>query len=122
MKPFLAQTLQLPWMNDSQIEVKGNLEGSPFLGSILSDAMEFVFIFAGVGLFLMLLAAGFAFLTSAGDPKKLSQAQGRLTNALLGFVIIFAAYWMVKIFGTIFGLDSVKDIFGVVLFSKAPFA
>lgn len=64
-----------------------------------------------IGLFLMLLAGGFTFLTSAGDSKKLEQGKGQLTNALLGFIIIFASYWLVQIFGYIFGLDAAANIF-----------
>ena len=97
----LAQTLKLPWMEGGTETIQGPLKGGALgagggnitLGTIISRAMDFVFIFAGVGLFLMLLSGGFTFLTSAGDTKKLEQGKGRLTNALLGFVIIFAAFW-----------------------------
>jgi hypothetical protein len=112
MNKLLAQNIQIPWMDDSSITVQGELAGSPTLGNIISNAMDLVFVLAGVGLFLMLLMGGFTFLTSGGDSKKLEQGRGTPTNALLGFVIIFGAYWLVKIFGTIFGLDSVKNTFG----------
>lgn len=113
MNHLLAQSLTLP--GNGTIEGPKGLTsafGSNMtIGSIVSRAIPLVFIFAGVGLFIMLLASGFTFLTSAGDPKKLSQAQGQLTNALVGFVIIFVSFWAVQAAGIIFGLDVVTSIF-----------
>ena len=44
--------------------------------------------------------------------KKMEGAKNRLTFALVGFFIIFLAYWIVQLFGIMFGLDSIKQIFG----------
>lgn len=108
----LAQTLQLPW-NNGTTTVDGSLDNPALgnVGGILSTAMQFIFIFAGVGLLLMLLAGGFTFLTSAGDSKKLDKGKQQLTNAILGFIIIFAAYWMVQLLGYVFGFDAIGAIF-----------
>lgn len=108
----LAQTIKLPGPNDSQVSVEGikNFKFSS-LGSIISTAIPFVFAFAGIGLLLMLLGAGFSFLTSAGDAKKLEAAKQRLTYAVVGFLIIFVAYWLVQIAGVVFGLPEIGDIF-----------
>ena len=110
---LLAQSLTLPGDNGSiDGPVKTALGGNSMtIGSIVSGAIPFIFVFAGAGLFLMLLASGFDFLTSAGDAKKLEQGKSRLTNALIGFLIIFASYWLVQAAGIIFGLDTIKSSF-----------
>ena len=46
----------------------------------------------GVALFLMLLVGGFNFLFSGGDPKKLEQARGTVTQAIVGIIIMSLAY------------------------------
>ncbi len=108
---ILAQNLTFP---DGKTIISGPLKISTFaigrgsqitLGNILSRATLFIFAFAGMGLLLMILMAGFTFLTSAGDPKKLAQAQGQLTNAMIGFIIIFCAFWIAQLLGTIFGIQ-----------------
>jgi len=116
MSTLLAQNLTIPWGTSGTTTIKGKLDTSNFggtitLGSILSNAIGYIFIFAGIGLLLMLLGSGFSFLTSAGDPKKMEKAQGQLTNALVGFLIIFVAYWLVQAAGIIFGIDAIKSIF-----------
>jgi hypothetical protein len=82
------------------------------IGGILNDAVPLILALAGLGLLLMLLFAGFTFMTSAGDAKKMEQAKSRLTNALVGFIIVFAAYWVVQLVGVIFKLQSITTIFG----------
>ena len=116
MNQELAQSLIVPWENGSAV-VKGPLTGSTAfsgtitLGSILSRSIPFIFLFAGIGVLLMLLAGGFTFLTSAGDAKKMEKGQQQITNAILGFVIIFVAFWLVQALGYIFGFDTIKSIF-----------
>lgn len=110
------QAIQLPGPNGTPVPVNypSQFTGSFFqnIGGILSDAIPLVFAFAGLGLLLMLIWAGYTFLTSAGDAKKMEQGKSRLTNALVGFIIVFAAYWIVQLVGTIFGLQSITTIFG----------
>lgn len=118
MNTQLAQALKLPWEDSAQtISYPTALKGFAFqgskgtIGSMVGAAIPFIFAFAGLGLLLMILSSGFTFLTSAGDAKKLEQGKKQLTNAILGFIIIFAAYWVVQIFGIIFGLDVFGQIF-----------
>jgi hypothetical protein len=109
---FLAQELTLPGGNVIQGPVEEKtFGGSLTIGSILSRAIPIIFIFAGVSLLLMIVMSGFTFLTSAGDSKKMEQGKNQLTNAIIGFIIIFAAFWIVQIFGTIFGLESMTGLF-----------
>jgi len=81
------------------------------IGEIIEKAMPFVFAFAGVGLLLMIISAGFSLLTSAGDPKKAAAGQQQLTFAIIGFLIIFLAYWITQIAGNIFGIEAIKNTF-----------
>lgn len=89
--------------------------GGTDLGNIISKLLPYIFPLAGIVLLLYLLFAGFQFLTSAGDPKKVEQAKERLTSALIGFAIVFAAYWIVQIVGIVLGLGSTGfgDIFNL---------
>jgi hypothetical protein len=107
-KHNLAQFLHLPGMGRSE-NLQGPLSEAAFpnfkIGSILNRAMEYIFLFAGVGLLFMLLSGGFSFLTSAGDPKQMESGKNRITWALAGFLIIFVAYWIVQLIQVIFGLE-----------------
>jgi len=82
------------------------------LGSIISELTQnYILTIAGIILLLYLIYGGFQFLTSGGDPKKAQEAQSKITQAIIGFVIIFAAYWIVQIVANVLGLEKIKDIF-----------
>lgn len=74
------------------------------LASVVSNAIPFIFPIAGVILLLYLVWGGFDILTSMGDSKKVEAAKGKVTNAIIGFLIIFFAYWIVQILDNVFRL------------------
>lgn len=73
--------------------------------------VNIVFVFAGVALLLYFLTAGFKMMTAAGDPKKMQEAQVQIKNALLGFIIIFASYWIVQIAASLLGVGQISSVF-----------
>jgi hypothetical protein len=108
---LLAQLLQIP--GETPIQIQGPLDNTKFtnIGSVINKVVPFIFAAAGVGLLLVIIGAGFTLLTSAGDAKKMDQGKSQLTNGIIGFVIIFVAYWAVQIAGTVLGIDAIKQIF-----------
>lgn len=112
---LLAQRLYLTGPSGTQMQIEG-VKNFRFeqggIGGIISNLIPLLITIAGVGLLLMILLSGFSLLTSAGDAKKMEAVKNRLTFALVGFFIVFLSYWIVQLFGIIFGLDSIKQIFG----------
>ena len=79
--------------------------GEATIGDIFSVLLPYIYSLAGLILFIYLIIGGFEFLTSGGNKDKIQSAQSKLTNAVVGFVIIFLSYWLVKIIEIIFGLQ-----------------
>lgn len=71
-----------------------------FLVNLLVDNL---FVVAGLAIFFMTLLAGFFFIT--GGKKGLDQAKQILLAVLVGFGIMFGAYWIVQIIKYITGAD-----------------
>lgn len=81
------------------------------IGEVVGNAVPYVFGFAGLALLLILVRAGFTFLTSAGDAKKLEMGKQQLTYALVGFLIIFSSFWIVQLAGRILGFSEITNVF-----------
>jgi len=81
------------------------------VSGVINSGISLVFAIAGLGLLVMIISAGFTLLTSAGDAKKTEAGKNRLTYAIVGFVLIFAAYWLVQLLATALGVEDVKSIF-----------
>lgn len=77
--------------------------GNSSVGPIISKALPIIIGLAGLGLLVMLISAGYTFMTSAGDAKKMEKGKQQLTFAIVGFLIVFGAYWVVQIVGVMFG-------------------
>ncbi len=61
-----------------------------------------LFVVAGIIFFLFLIVAGFKFIT--GGQKGAEDAKNIITTALLGFIIMFAAYWIIQIIALLTGV------------------
>jgi len=80
----------------------GNLQGTFNFADkppaeVMNTVLPFVFVIAGLALFLMFFFGGFTIFVSAGNPEKTKQGQQMIVNALVGFAIIFAAYWIIEL-------------------------
>lgn len=73
---------------------------------VINAIVPYVFAAAGIALLVYLVMGGLQMMTSKGDPKAMQGAQAKITNALLGFVIVFVSYWIVQLFGKILGLQN----------------
>lgn len=89
-----------------------NILSSGSIGAIISKALPFIFGFAGIGLLLMIISSGFTIMMAAGDAKRTEAGKARLTNALVGFLLIFASFWIVQIVARVLGWDASSSLFG----------
>ena len=65
---------------------------------------------SAVALFVMFLVGGFTLLISGGDPKKLEQGKKTLTYAVMGIIIMIAAYLVIQLIGTFTGITNLNQI------------
>jgi hypothetical protein len=85
----------------------GNTQSGTFsagLGGIVSALIPYLMAFAGLILFLMFLFGGFTLLTAFGNADKAKKGAGMLTSALIGFAIIFLAYWIMQLIQIMLGV------------------
>lgn len=64
--------------------------------SIFTNVVQTLTALVGIALFIMLIVGGYGFLFSGGDQKKLEKARGTITSAVIGVVVIIAAYLILK--------------------------
>ena len=85
-----------------------NTGGLPF---IFSRVLPFVFFGSAILLLIYMLTGGLQLMTSRGDPKGVAMAWAKITNALIGFIIVFLAYFLTSLFAQIFGLSGFGGVF-----------
>lgn len=75
------------------------------IGDIVTKLLPYVYVVAGLVLLLMLVSGGFGLMTSGGNPDKMKSGYGKITSALIGFLIIFVSYIVAQLVERIFGVD-----------------
>lgn len=74
---------------------------------IFQNILQIATTLAGIALFIMLLAGGFKYMTSGGDPKASEQAKGTITSALLGLILLIVAWLILKFLSEFTGLSNI---------------
>lgn len=82
------------------------------IGDIVSALIPYIFFGAGVALLAYIILGGYTMMTSRGDAKALAAGKDKVTHGLIGFVIVFTAFWIVQLIGRILGLTDITNIFG----------
>lgn len=60
---------------------------------------------AGILILIFFIWGGFEVLASTGDPQKIKRGTERILHAVVGFLILFATYWIVKLVEVILGVE-----------------
>lgn len=81
-------------------------ERFPSLGKLISIFLPNIYVLAGILLFLLLIAGGYGIIMGAGrgDTSQVGKGQKALTAAIIGFVVVFASYWIIQIIQVITGM------------------
>jgi hypothetical protein len=71
---------------------------------VISRLMTYIFPIAGLGLFVILVISGFEIMMAAASKKSIDAGKQRATAAVIGFMLLFASYWIAQIIEIIFGI------------------
>jgi hypothetical protein len=96
-------------------QTNGDVATISNLSCVFGKVITYALGLAGIVLFILLISAGFKFITSGGDPKAIEGAKKTLTYAIIGLIIILVSYLVLVLIKTITGVDVTG--FNVVLSS-----
>lgn len=101
----------------NQISVNiGSEFGSPLgqsktLGDIVSLLLNASFAIGGLIVLFLFILAGYSFIAGAGsnDPQSIEKGKKAATSAIIGFIIILSAYWIIRVIEIITGSNFVTN-------------
>lgn len=68
------------------------------------NLINFVYVIIGLVFFANLIMAGWEYMLSSGDPKKVQAATTRILNGFIGIILAVAAFIIVRLVSQVFGL------------------
>lgn len=84
--------------------------GEITLPNIISAFIKLVLVVAALVAFAFLVFGGIKWIVSGGDKEQTAKAQGTITAALVGLVIVFAAWAIIKLLETFFGIQILSEL------------
>jgi len=99
--PALAQEDVIEILPGGQFERLGELT----IGGIVAAAIRLILIVAALVAFIFLIIGGIRWITSGGDKEGTAKAQSTITAALIGLVIVFAAWAIIRLIEVFFGIE-----------------
>lgn len=103
MLKLLADTekIELKPGQGSGFENLGNLT----IPSLVSGLIKLVVVIAAIVFFFILVIGGIRWIASGGDKAQTEAAKNQITAALVGLVIVFAAWAIMALIKVFFGVD-----------------
>lgn len=103
---FIKQVLAAPQSLDSYYAPAAALGGkNVLLSKLLNPLIANTLIISGLAAFLVIIFAGFSYISGAGDKTKLAQSTQMLNYGILGLVVVVSAFLVTKIIGAILGFN-----------------
>lgn len=105
MTPFLSTVLaQINLGPGGQFSGLNNIT----ITNIIAALIILVLIIAALIFFFMLIWGGIRYITSGGDKAQTEAARGQITAALIGLVIVFAAWAIINLVNLFFGINILR--------------
>jgi hypothetical protein len=101
MLNLLAADISLQPEQGSQFYLLGQLT----IGNLVSAGIKLIIIIAALVFFFILVVGGIRWIASGGDKANTEAARAQITAALVGLVIVFAAWAIVALINTFFHVD-----------------
>ena len=80
------------------------------LGNFIAFGIRMFILVAGIFLLFYLLWGAFDWIVSGGEKEKITKAQGKITNALIGMLLVFVVLTVFNLLaGNILGIVVLND-------------
>jgi len=90
----------------------------------IADAVSFIvriiIIAAFIVAFIFLLIGGLRWITAGGDEKAVAGARGMVTGALIGLVIVLAAFAIIRLIEFFFNVNIISGALTIPTIAPAP--
>jgi len=91
-----------PWGN---LGNKGIKEAAGAFASIISRIIGIMTIIAGIWFIFQFIIGAYSYMTAGGEQQKMTNATKKITSALIGLIVVVAAYAIMSLLGQLLGFE-----------------
>ncbi len=97
-----------------QAILEGENPGEVFIGKLLPNLVGLGFVIGVILFFFYLLFGAIQWIVSGGDKAAIEGARGKVVNAVVGLVILFSIFAIIKLIETFFGVSILALDIGIL--------
>ena len=80
-------------------------DSETFFTQLFPSLVGLIFVIGSLAFFFMILFGAIQWILSGGDKGAVEAARGRITNALIGIVVLFGSFAIINLIEIFFGLN-----------------
>lgn len=92
------------------LEGKNYWEAPQIFERAISNILGVLTVAAVIWFVLQVIFGAYSWITSGGDPKAVEGARMKVTNAVVGLVMVFVALLLVSVISFLLGIDSILNV------------
>jgi len=108
---LLAQAEPRGIFNPALDALIGRGEGVDILNLFLGNIISILLIIGVIVAFIFIIIGAIQWMTAGNDKAGMESARGKVVSAVVGLVILFAVFAIMKIIGAFFGIEELKNLF-----------
>lgn len=88
--------------------------GNAFFQSLIPSAVGLAFVIGALIFFFVMIIGAIQWISSGGDKAALESARGKIVNAIVGIILLFVVFALLRVIQTFFGINILRlDIVGL---------
>lgn len=95
----------------------GTGEGLTIIDYFLSSFISLLLIVGVIVALFFFIIGAIQWMTAGGDKEKIGSARGKIISALIGLIVLFAVFVIIKVIGAFFGIEALENL----LFDLSPY-
>ena len=96
-------------LNNKNLGVPAPATGG-VVGTVLKNVISLLFIVGGIATLIYFIWGAVDWITSGGDKEKVAGARKKMTNAIIGLVLLALSYFIIGLVGEIVGFNPLQPL------------
>lgn len=89
----------------------GKGEGVDIINLFLGNIIAVLLIIGVIVAFVFIIIGAIQWMTAGNDKAQMESARGKVVSAIVGLVILFSVFAIMKLIGAFFGIEQLKLLF-----------
>ena len=96
--------------NSALRESSSSATPQAYINNVLQTVFSLFFIVGVLYFAVYFIMAGYHFIDSLGDPKRIESARDQLTYSFVGLIVIFSVFAILRLAGTVLGITGLRNL------------